>query len=49
MTQFNGQRNRNVYEFFIEQGEELFEGIDVCGTNLSSLVVDTSACIDQIR
>jgi hypothetical protein len=29
--------------------EELFEGIAVCGTNLSSPVVDTSAYIDQIR
>ncbi len=29
--------------------EELSEGIPVCGTNLSSPVVDTSAYIDEIR
>lgn len=32
-----------------EEEEELFEGIPVCGKNLSSPVVDTSAYIDEIR
>ena len=32
-----------------EQEEELIEGIPVCGANLSSPVVDTSAYINQIH
>jgi hypothetical protein len=32
-----------------EQEEGLFEGIPVCGTNLSSPVVDRSAYINEIR
>jgi hypothetical protein len=32
-----------------EQEEELFEGIAVCGTNLSTPVLDTSAYIGEIH
>ena len=32
-----------------EQEEELFEGIAVCGTNLSTPVLDTSAYINEIH
>ena len=32
-----------------EEKKELFEGIPVCGANLSSPVVDTSAYIDEIH
>lgn len=32
-----------------EQEEELFEGIAVCGTNLSNPVVDTSVYINEIH
>jgi hypothetical protein len=32
-----------------EQEEELFEGIAVCGTNLSTPVLDTSAYIHEIH
>jgi hypothetical protein len=32
-----------------EQEEELFEGIAVCGTNLSTPVVDTSDYINEIH
>jgi hypothetical protein len=32
-----------------KQEEELFEGIAVCGTNLSSPVVDTSSYINEIH
>jgi len=34
----------------VEEGEEvLFEGIAVCGTNLSTPVIDISAYIDEIH
>jgi hypothetical protein len=32
-----------------EVGKELYEGIAVCGTNLSTPVIDTSAYIDEIH
>jgi len=32
-----------------DQEEKLFEGIAVCGTNLSTPVVDTSAYINEVR
>jgi len=32
-----------------EQEEEMFEGVAVCGSNLSTPVVDRSAYINEIR
>jgi len=32
-----------------DQEEKLFEGIAVCGTNLSTPVVDTSAYINEVH
>jgi hypothetical protein len=32
-----------------KQEEEVFEGIAICGTNLSSPVVDTTAYINEIH